>query len=657
MAQAPLEITPEEYTVGGNTVEVVVDPTAEERKVAIAEASARPKIPNRLDYDVEKSLKLDRTSDAYKPTGSFAMTLKALRIRDRENLTKAKIGNVQPGALSWIGYVPNSRYMYVHQLINRLLEGDQISNVDVEFLQTFWMPKDQKAKMAGYFRNTGGKHYSATHEGFTVVPPPSTLSKGYLMPEAKGNQLKMISYVNPGFINLDITKDIYEAVTNALSPDQYVTLNNAIHHLVMDSQGTANMPDVADALVAAFSDIRNKIRHPFDYFGQEELQFFNPHLIRSLVDLYDAIERNELSVSKLTTIVKTIRMATQVSEDLYLSTLVDPIGVTGVKGPTTVPFPTSCFQVTFSSTLTSNAGGYVAFGLCPLLLTSASTHGILAINNDETLDGTATNANFDSTDCELRMPGNLFSEYRCVSGRVEMVPITAADENSGYMGLALAKGFGNLSAILAADIVAYDHYADFTLIDNAYFARSGAISEGSISLNYVPTGDQDLDYHQLSSTYTATSSSYPPFFVGYVSGATGSIAVVKVKFTFNFEGKVAVSYRDYIPASPNLSSSSLSSVFKMVDPKEVALGLAEKPQSHEASALADPRVRLNPLSLDRMFSVKNIPLPVRSALERSWEILKKELKHKAPTLLKSVAKALTKEVPVIGSLAETMGYL
>ena len=201
-------------------------------------------------------------------------------------------------------------------------------------------------------------------------------------------------------------------------------------------------------------------------------------------------------------------------------------------------------------TLSTNALGNASFAILPYFLNS-SGNTMFGINNDATLTGSASSNQYLGVNIGQSIPTMIYSQYRLVSGGVQLLFTSSAFTSSGLatIGLDYNKNVTIATAPTFA-IANFLTYGTFSNIDNCYFRKTIPISNGAIlSLPWLP---KDV-VNEQSFTQVEQSALYSPIIAGYVTGAPASAVIARIRVVLNFEAVVDVSYVDYIPTTETYS--------------------------------------------------------------------------------------------------------
>jgi hypothetical protein len=610
-------------------VEVILDPSPD----TMAKAKAYRPLPNiPIKADVATSLnqnKLD--SKQYNPTGAFAIMITALRRQDYNRLGQ-----------SWIGYVPNSRYQWMHKLLaqipSRTSTERVLSNVDVEFASTFWMPSEEREEMLTWLRS----YVSPGLKGFTVQPETQSLSRSGFKPVAKDDQLKMVYYQNPGLINLPVDPRLIERLKNAISISDYADLNNALHNFVLDQiKKTSSYPksiDVENLLPFLETMLEDVAQESITRFDLESLSFLDKQLIDALEGLFEAIDDNKFTVAHLMKFINYVKVLSSAQQDLYIASLVNPWRTVGGKVPSNIPIPTSTYRLQAQTTISTNANGVAAFAMVPF--TSENVDPFTFINVDVALTGTAANNGFDAARIIPQLPINVFDRIRLVSAGIKVSSILASDDNSGYMTLALCFDGATLGATVGSPDADLAKYGDFNLIDNLYYKQTQSLGDYTpLSLKWLPVDTATTEF-----VSSGVSSISLPYFIGYVTGAPASTAALRIEIIANCEAIVAPEFKDFVRADlPPPSMQALENTLAQIDKTQLFKDLpAETKALH---GIMDPRILHNPLLTSNVKPEMKIPIGYRrkrTKKQTTWSKIKNflsSLGKEAEPILKELTSA------------------
>lgn len=492
---------------------------------AEADALMPQNLPNR---SLVGNLSVDRTTS--KPGGYYGKMLLEARKSDLKNHS----------SLAWLKTVPNSRYMWMHQLIQAFETNKKFGPLEVGYANSFWMEPIQKEAMINWMKE--GMKYDTNLKTWTVRPLPG---KSKIVPVNNKGELRW-TLANPGILNLNLPTDILQLL-RSMPDTAYVALNNAIHNLVLDYPKQGVAANTLQGVAAEKPDLKNIQEALSQIFNDEmeddyDVSFIDPALFETLKILRREINNNTLTLPKLGVLAKKLYKFHMETHNMYLMSMLDPWNSLDGKIPNEVPIPTSSFKIRSTLNLTTNALGCVAWAWQPFFLGNVGA-GAVGVNNNATLNGGAANNNFVISDMGQGMPAALYQTYRSVSAAMRVSIVSSVNNSSGFVTLGqdylsnqIFGGVGNLSVNCAT-------YGLFSNVENLYYHTTMSATPGAqTEIRYYP---KDESFY----IYQAIGGGVGLNLVGYASGLPASSSAIKLDFVLNIEGLINPAYTDYIPST------------------------------------------------------------------------------------------------------------
>lgn len=333
-----------------------------------------------------------------------------------------------------------------------------------------------------------------------------------------------------------------------------------------------------------------------------------------LAKLNKIMNSDTMNVDELKNAVDALNVFNTHSRKNYLDFLLHPERSKGCKIPSSIPVPSTSFQLHNTITLTTNSKGNVAFAFNPFFLANADSRFItniqgmgdinadffstLWVNNDESLTGTEPNDHFTAVNIGQTIP-SVYGSYRVVSAGLIVKYIGRMDITSGVIGGSII--FDDNSGIgIHSDFVQHPEnnrysrnpflskYGNFDLAMDSFYHQENLAIEGVREI-YFPLDPSFEDYIKLFQgsmlnidnsnmedwTYFANRDFYKSgfnFFV-YVLGAPISSPCFKIDVYINFECLPDARFLNYMPAGipeTPIPSTTKSTFVKIVQEKPIS---------------------------------------------------------------------------------------
>lgn len=226
----------------------------------------------------------------------------------------------------------------------------------------------------------------------------------------------------------------------------------------------------------------------------------------------------------------------------YINSLVRPEKTRGSKIPSTMPVPSSSFQLKQSFYVTTNLLGNAAVVINPHYLGTAAGTSTVYVNNDPGLTGTGQSAFFLSRDIGQSIPA-VYNMYRLVSASIVAKYVGRLDTVQGLIGGAILFDQNVIQAAAPnVNNANLAKYGQFSIAEDAFFQQE----------NYVLQGIREL-YFPIDNTfeqYTNVGTSRQGFaFMIYILNAPPNVSSFKFDCYFNFECLPDVTFLNYIPTT------------------------------------------------------------------------------------------------------------
>lgn len=316
------------------------------------------------------------------------------------------------------------------------------------------------------------------------------------------------------------------------------------------------------------------------------LQNYDKDLLSWLVRMYNALSRDPISLLEVSDIVGTLRQLLQIQTDEYINAILYPEAIKYAKIPSLFPIPTASFQTHFQISLITNATGQIAFTWNPWYMQDAgltTAFSTFFVNNNNTLNGSATNNNFASTDIGYtQMPTGIYSQYRVVGASCVVTYTGRMDIVSGIVSIGVGMSqIANPQPSAAATVDPTSAiFGNFNLVDELPFSKQTQAINGARAIYFpidnnmqefaqIPTGSGITTAAQmLVNTYYKTG-----FYIAfYGNGLPISSQCLRVDFFLDFEMTVAPTFNNYIPQaypSQKYTGNHLETISKSISKANV----------------------------------------------------------------------------------------
>ena len=266
-------------------------------------------------------------------------------------------------------------------------------------------------------------------------------------------------------------------------------------------------------------------------------------LMAYLVKMGRLLGGDKIDLSQVGSTLEGLELLKKSQEREYYNALLHPEKTRGVKLPSTIPIPSSSFQLKQSVNVTVNSSGNACivinpFYLAPIGMTATSS---MYINNDVSLDGSSTSNFFTSVNLGQGIPA-VYNQYRLVSASVCVKYVGRLDAVRGLVGGAIifdqnvpGSNVGTVNAALAK-------YGDFNLAQDAFFQQEYFALHGMRQI-YFPLDNNFEVYNNLGTSKDGFA------FLLYFLRTPPSETSFKLDVYFNMECLPDVTFLNYIPTS------------------------------------------------------------------------------------------------------------
>ena len=271
---------------------------------------------------------------------------------------------------------------------------------------------------------------------------------------------------------------------------------------------------------------------------------YDRKLLEYIVNLNNVLRADKISVDQFKDAVEAIKFNKHEQENEYLRALLYPERSKGAKIPSTIPVPSSSFQLRSSVTVSTNATGNAAIIFNPFHLeVTGSTTSTFYVNNNATLTGAASDNNFLPVNIGQTIPP-VYNEYRLVSASIVVKYVGRLDIVQGVIGGSIIFDNSIIASnrTLPAANANLQKYGDFNIAMDSYYTQENLSLNGMRCL-YFPI---DVTYEQYYPVGTANTGFG---FLIYILGGVPSSASYKVDIYCNFECLADPTFLNYLPSS------------------------------------------------------------------------------------------------------------
>ncbi len=310
---------------------------------------------------------------------------------------------------------------------------------------------------------------------------------------------------------------------------------------------------------------------------------YDKKLLEFMVNMHNVLKGDKISIDSFANIVEAIQSMKGEQEWDYLNALVHPERAKGAKIPSSIPVPSSSFQLHNSVQISTNSSGNACILFNPYYLASAGAGSTLYLNNSPGLTGSSANNGFVPINIGQVIPP-VYNEFRVVSASIVVKYVGRFDIVQGVIGGAIVFDQniteGDSNASQPNQTLA--KYGDFNLAMDAFYTQENMTLNGIREL-YFPLDSTFEQYIVTGNAKTGFGSMI------YILGGVPSSSSYKVDIYVNYECLPDSAFLNYIPTSLCTSTSSVSMDRKQDAVKAVQQhaitdeGAAKTPMNDKAS--------------------------------------------------------------------------
>ena len=291
-----------------------------------------------------------------------------------------------------------------------------------------------------------------------------------------------------------------------------------------------------------FFDKSNVNNQNYDWNGDGYVDKYDTLFLQLLTDIHTQLNGEKIDLLNLKNLFDNMENIRKTSTKNFVHALLRPEKSRGAKIPSSMPIPSSSFQMKSSLSVTTNSTGNAAIAINPFYLTTGQNSSVY-VNNDVNLNGSTVVANqFFPRQANQNIPASVYHQYRLVSASVVCKYVGRLDIVQGLVGgsILYEKGITASPLVPAVALPQLDRYCDFNLArDSTYNAEYFAIQ--GIRLLYFPL---DPSFEEYQSVNTAKDGFL--FFI-YINNGPPLASSFKIDLYFNFECLPDVAFLNYIP--------------------------------------------------------------------------------------------------------------
>jgi hypothetical protein len=310
--------------------------------------------------------------------------------------------------------------------------------------------------------------------------------------------------------------------------------------------------------VRRFTERRDPDAEKVDKIIGESEKMFLEYLSR----FHNALNADRIDLKTVGDLIDQLNHIKKEQTNKYINSLMRPEKSKGSKIPSTMPVPSSSFQLKQSFYVTTNTLGNACIILNPFFLCDQSlvtNNTTCYVNNDSSLDGLNTSNQFKATKIGQGLPP-VYNMYRLVSASVVGRYVGRLDLVQGLIGGAIIFDQNVTAATDGTTNANLSKYSQFSLAEDAFFQQENYVLQGIREL-YFPLDNTFEQYTNLNVAKTGFA------FLIYILNAPANVSSFKFDCYFNFECLPDVSFLNYIPTS---------TADEPVSVKERALNLVQK---------------------------------------------------------------------------------
>lgn len=282
-----------------------------------------------------------------------------------------------------------------------------------------------------------------------------------------------------------------------------------------------------------------------------QINSYDRKLLEYLVNMHNILRGEKINVDDFGSVVDAIQQMKDDQEWDYLNALVHPEKAKGAKIPSTIPVPSSSFQLHNSVQVSTNSAGNACIVFNPFFLQSnaagAPTTSTFFINNNAALTGSASDNHFVATNIGQGIPP-VYNEFRIVSASIVIKYVGRIDIVQGVIGGAIIFDQNITAADYSTNAVNANlaKYGDFNLAMDSFYTQENLTLNGLREL-YFPLDTTFEQYTNLGSVKTGFGQ------MVYILGGVPSSPAYKIDIYVNYECLPDSTFLNYIPTSMNQS--------------------------------------------------------------------------------------------------------
>lgn len=304
-----------------------------------------------------------------------------------------------------------------------------------------------------------------------------------------------------------------------------------------------------------------------------QISNYDRKLLEYIINMHNVLRGDKIAVDDFANIVDALQHMKNEQEWDYLNALVHPEKAKGAKIPSTIPIPSSSFQLHNSIQVTTNASGNACIMFNPFYLGTAGTLSTLYVNNNAGLTGSASSNFFIPTNIGQTIPA-VYNEYRAVSASIVVKYVGRLDIVQGVIGGAIVFD-QNITAndyVAAAANANLAKYGDFNLAMDSFYTQENLTLNGIREL-FFPLDNTFEQYTTCGTAKTGFGC------MVYILGGVPSSPAYKVDIYVNYECLPDSAFLNYIPT--NMCTSS-------PDRKQEAVKIVQQNPITDESAARTP---------------------------------------------------------------------
>jgi len=292
---------------------------------------------------------------------------------------------------------------------------------------------------------------------------------------------------------------------------------------------------------------------------QKQIGDYEKSFLNWLVNMHNTLRKDQIQLEEVKHLSEVLLHMKEESSSDYLDSLIKPEMTKGSKIPTSIPVPSSSFQLHNSMTFAPNALGHAAIVFNPFFLSSNTALPALStlyINNNAALTGNAASNFFIPTNIGQTIP-LVYNEYRLVSASIVIRYIGRLDIVQGVIGGAIV--FDNAvdarDSVVAAANPDLAKYGNFNLAQDSYYFQENMTLNGLREI-YFPLDNVFEQYRRMGAAENDSKTGFA--FVIYLQDGVslGTTQNYKIDIYCNYECLPDATFLNYIPTTPSASSAA-----------------------------------------------------------------------------------------------------